>query len=224
MKMGIDPVTHKPVSQVLSDYGTISGLPSTENQTSFVNKEDLMSNMSMVEHTEEDQAHSWEHQVQYQVMNPENVQPHVFSEAASSSSSSSSSNLTQLCSPPQSYSCQTSQTQIIAPPCSSFDWSEFLQCDPFVWSEFQQLQQCELEKVMSSLSSTGQIENGVEPSNNVNSNSNGQDKQGAAGEGYGAVACEGHSSSGNSFVDGILDRDSEIRAAFPELLDASFDY
>ncbi|XP_061353154.1 transcription factor MYB35 [Gastrolobium bilobum] len=254
MKMGIDPVTHKPVSQVLSDLGSISGLPST-NQMSFVNK-DLMSNVlptrtepsasqyssgmanagakknPMVEHTQEDQVHSWEHQVQYQVISPENVQPHFFSESASSSSSSSSSNFTGLSSP-QSYSCNTSQAQI-TPPCSSFDWSEFLHSDPFMWSEFQQLQQCDLHKVMSSLKPSGLMLSEVELSNN--NKSNGHDKQGGASECSGDVACdtsmgdqinnqcEGHSASGNSFVDGILDRDSEIRATFPELLDASFDY
>lgn len=256
MKMGIDPVTHKPVSQVLSDLGSISGLPNTSNQMGSVNK-DLMSNMlptktesspsqylsgtanagakkksMIVEHTQEDQVHSWEQQVQYQVINPENVQPHVFSEAASSSSSSSSSNIAQLSSP-QSYSCQNSQAQV-TPRCSSFDWSEFLHSDPFIWSQFQQLQQCDLQMVMSSLKPSGLMQSEVEISNSTNSS--GHDKQGDANEGSGAIACdacmayqndkqcEGHSSSGNSFVDGILDRDSEIRAAFPELLDASFDY
>ncbi|KAM1431245.1 hypothetical protein ACFX2I_047218 [Malus domestica] len=33
--MGIDPVTHKPYSQILSDYGNISGLPSTAGNHSF---------------------------------------------------------------------------------------------------------------------------------------------------------------------------------------------
>ncbi|RDX75621.1 Transcription factor MYB35, partial [Mucuna pruriens] len=217
MKMGIDPVTHKPVSQVLSDLGSITGLPNITNQVGFVNK-DLMSNMlptktepsgsnkSMLEHTQEGQ-------VPYQVINSENVQPqHVFSEAASSTSSSSSSNLTQLGSP-QSYFCQTPQAQV-TPPCSSFDWSEFLHSDSFVWS----------------LNPSGLMQSEVELSNNAKSNG------GAASEGSEAVACgasmeyhinkqcEGHSTSGCSFVDGILDRDSEIRAAFPELLDASFDY
>ncbi|PSS30426.1 Transcription factor like [Actinidia chinensis var. chinensis] len=31
-KMGIDPATHKPFSQILSDYGKISSLPTTRNQ------------------------------------------------------------------------------------------------------------------------------------------------------------------------------------------------
>lgn len=185
MKMGIDPVTHKPVSQVLSDLGSISGLSSNGNQMSFV------------EHTQEEQ-----------------IQQHVFGEVASSSSSSSSPNLTRLSSP-QSYTCQTSQTQItpyealtqtrtptttqITLPSSSFDWSEFLQNDPFISSLMQSEE---------------------EISNNGNSN-----------EGFGAVACDASKDyegkkqcEGNSFVDAILDRDSEIRAAFPELLEGSFDY
>ena len=51
------------------------------------------------------------------------------------------------------------------------------------------------------------------------------------GSGSGAVACGASMEyqinkqcEAHSFVDGILDRDSEIRAAFPQLLDASFDY
>ncbi|KHN13255.1 Transcription factor MYB86 [Glycine soja] len=229
MKMGIDPVTHKPVSQVLSDLGSISGLPNTTNQMAFVNKDLMMSNMpptktepsdsnkSMVEHTQEGQVHSWEHHIPYQVIiNSENVQPQVLSEAASSTSSSSSSNLTQLGSP-QSYSCQTPQAQI-SPPCSSFDWSEFLHSDSFNWS---------LNPPSGLMQSEAELSD--------NTKSNGHDMQGAAsegsGSGSGAVACGASMEyqinkqcEAHSFVDGILDRDSEIRAAFPQLLDASFDY
>ncbi|KAL2335574.1 hypothetical protein Fmac_016787 [Flemingia macrophylla] len=219
MKMGIDPVTHKPVSQVLSDLGSISGLPNTSNQMTFVNK-DLMSNMlptktepsgsnkAMMEHTQEDQVPSWgEHQIPYQVINSENV----LSEVASSTSSSSSSNLPHLGSP-KSYSCQTPLAHVAPPNGSSFDWSEFLQSDSFVWS----------------LNPSGiTLQSEAEQLSN-NSKSNGHDKQ---SEGSGVVACGtsmlyqvNKQCEGHSFVDGILDRDSEIRAAFPELLDASFDY
>lgn len=195
MKMGIDPVTHKPVSQVLSDLGSISGLSSNDNQMNFVEQTQ-----------EEEQIQSWEQ-----------IQQHMFSEVASSSSSSSSPNLTRLSSP-QSYTCQTSQTQItpnetptltqtpnttqikISGSSSSFDWSEFLQNDPFISS---------LMKIEDEICNDG--------------NSN---------EGFGVVACDARNGyegkkqcEGNSsFVDGILDRDSEIRAEFPELLEGSFDY
>ncbi|XP_014509585.2 transcription factor MYB35 [Vigna radiata var. radiata] len=222
MKMGIDPVTHKPVSQVLSDLGSISGFPNTTttNQMAYVNKELVMNNMaptktepsgsnkSVVENTQEGQVHSWQHHIPYQVLTTENVQSQVFSETASSTSSSSSSNLTQLGSP-QSYSCQTPQAQT-GPHCSSFDWSEFLHSDSFVWS----LNPSSLVQSEADLS--------------INAKTNGHDKQGvSAVEGCCGASmeyqikkqCEGH-----SFVDGILDRDSELRAAFPELLDASFDY
>ncbi|XP_057740890.1 transcription factor MYB35 [Arachis stenosperma] len=204
MNMGIDPVTHKPVSQVLSDLGSINGLPSTGNQIGLAANKDLMNNTlptrtepsTMVEQTQEEQAQFWENQVQYQqVLASECVQPNVvFSEAASSSSSSSSSNLTQLSSPQQSYNCHNSQ---ITPPCSSsFDWSDFLHGDSIMWSE---MQQCDPQRVMSSSEAFGAVA-------------------------CGASMCEGRSNSGDSFVDGILDRDSEIRAAFPELLDDAFDY
>ncbi|KAL5080162.1 hypothetical protein RYX36_008583 [Vicia faba] len=224
MKMGIDPVTHKPVSQVLSDLGSISSLTTitTQNQMNFVN------NNSILEHPKEEQV-----QYHHQFTNQESFQQqYVLNEVASSTSSSCSSNLTRLNSP-ISYSCKTSQAQVNP----NFDWSEFLHNDePFIWSEIQQIQQCDIQRVMSSLS-LGLLPNEGEVSNiNNNYNRNGNDKQGGSSEGFDAVACvaskeyemnkqsEGNSFSGNEFVDGILDKDSEIRATFPEFLDASFDY
>nr|QSD99662.1 MYB family transcription factor [Melilotus albus] len=229
IKMGIDPVTHKPVSQVISDLGSISSLTTTNSQ----NQMNCVNNNTILEHTKEEQVQPFEnHQVQYHQFTSQenNFQQHLLSEVASSSSSSSSSNLTRLSSP-ISYSCNTSQAQIN----SNFDWSDFLHNDePFVWSEIQQLQQCDIQRVMSSLSLSGIMQSEGEISNNFNSN--GDDKQGGSSEGFEDVACvaskeyqvdkkcEGNSFSGNSFVDGILDKDSEIRATFPEILDASFDY
>ncbi|CAL0317218.1 unnamed protein product [Lupinus luteus] len=230
MKMGIDPVTHKPVSQVLSDLGSISTFPNTNNQMSFVNN-DLIGNMlptrteSFASHyssittntsaknrTKVDQVHSLEHQY------------HVFSEASSSNSSSTSSNIERLTST-QSYSCQNPQAQITT-PCSSFEWSEFLHSDPFIWSEFQQLQQCDMQTVMPSPKPSGLMQSEVAISNNTNRN----DQVGAS-EGSMAVTCDPSKSykmkkqcEGYSFVDGILDKDSEIREAFPNILDAAFDY
>jgi myb proto-oncogene protein len=231
MKMGIDPVTHKPVSQVLSDLGSISSLTSTTTQSQM----NYVNNNSILEHTKEEQIqYSLENeQVQYdQFTNQESFQQNMLSEVASSSSSSCSSNLTRLSSP-------ISLAQIN----SNFDWSEFLQNDdPFVWQEIQNIQQCDIKRVMSSLSiSGGLMKNEGEISNNNNNNNNfngnGNDKQGGSSEGFDAVTCvaskdyqvnnkqcEGKSFSGYSFVDGILDKDKEIRAAFPELLDDSFDY
>ena len=46
-KMGIDPVTHKPISQILSDYGKISGLPNTGKRINLLNNS--MNNMSIME-------------------------------------------------------------------------------------------------------------------------------------------------------------------------------
>lgn len=37
--MGIDPVTHKPFSQILADYGNINGLPKTKTHMGSLNKE-----------------------------------------------------------------------------------------------------------------------------------------------------------------------------------------
>ena len=164
-----------------------------------------------------DQVHLREDQFQFQ----------VFNEPSSSCSSSSSSNLTQLSSQfgsPQSYSCQTSdiQAQIAPPSYSSFDWTVFLLSDPFLCTEFQHQ---DLKGVLSSLSE-------IQLSKNALGKGNAHENNGAASEGFFEdVACEASkglegtsSSSGNSFVDGILNKDSEMKAAFPELLDESFYY
>ncbi|KAK2419836.1 transcription factor MYB35 [Trifolium repens] len=228
MKMGIDPVTHKPVSQVLSDLGSISSLTSTTTQSQMT----YVNNNSILEHTKEEpiQYSLQNEQVQYhQFTNQENFQLNILSEVASSSSSSCSSSLTRLSSP-------ISLTQMN----SNFDWSEFLQNDdPFVWQEIQNIQQCDIKRVMSSLSISGVLmhnEGEISNNNSNNFNGNGNDKQGGLSKGFESVTCvaskeyqvnkqcEGKSFSGNSFVDGILDKDKEIRAAFPELLDDSFDY
>ncbi|XP_045812329.1 transcription factor MYB35 [Trifolium pratense] len=231
MKMGIDPVTHKSVSQVLSDLGSINSLTSTTTQSQM----NYVNNNSIMEHTKEEQIqYSLQNeQVQYhQFINQDNFQQqNMLSEVASSSSSSCSSNLTRLSSP-------ISLAQISSN--SNFDWSEFLQNDdPFVWQEIQNIQQTDIQRVMSSLSLSGglmQNEGEISNNNKNNFNGNGNDKQGGSNESLEGVACvaskeykvnkqcEGKSFSGKSFVDGILDKDNEIRAAFPELLDGSFDY
>ncbi|KAI4351551.1 hypothetical protein L6164_005908 [Bauhinia variegata] len=245
MKMGIDPVTHKPVSKVISDLGCISGFPSTGNKMGLVNKNlcnmlPTMAEPTVAQHLlgpvnaetkikpladqaqSQDQVRSWEHQEQFQVASQDNFQPHVFNEATSSSSSSSSSSNLPRLSSPRSFSYLTSEEQA-APPCSSFDWSEFLLSDPFMCIEPQQHG---LQGVLSSLSPSVLMQSEIQCSKK---NDNG--KKGAASENCGNVACKASlgyqintSSSGNSFVDDILDRDNEIRAAFPQLLDGYSDY
>ncbi|KAJ7974476.1 Myb transcription factor [Quillaja saponaria] len=235
VKMGIDPVTHKPFSQVLSDYGNISGFSNTGSSLITTQPSPActglpsttIKGMPIIEKAQENSIldnniHTWEYQAHFQVINQEIVQAHFFNEATSSCSSSSSNNLTQLSSP-QSYSCLY-QTQTT--PCSSFNWSEFLLNDPFISTELQQQEEHDLQGVS--------MQNEIQMTNKTNANEcnmNGVARKDSGALYYGASfggqinkQSEGTSSSGGSFVDAILDRDSEIRAAFPELLDEVFDY
>lgn len=220
--MGIDPITHKPVSQVLSDLGSISSLSKNENLMmknmipTRIEPSNSKKNL-ILEQKQEEQAQPLEHQVQYHQVQ------HVLSEVASSSSSTSSSNLTRL-NLPNSYSCNKTSSQAqMNPTCSSFDWSEFLHSDdPFM---FQELQQCDIQRVMSSLNFSSLMQSEGEIFNDSNSK--------LASEDFDDVDCvaskeyqinnqfdQGHSFSGNSFVDGILNKDSEIiKATFPYTFD-----
>lgn len=89
---------------------------------------------------------------------------------------------------------------------------------------------CDMPVVLSSPSPSVITHNQIQISYDANGYIE-HDKHGGttASEDSGVISykeyCEGtSSSSGDSFVDAILDRDSEIRAGFPELLDGSFDY
>ena len=116
-KMGIDHVTHKPISQILCDYGNITSLPNNtanhfgpsfnnNNSTTFVPESDPSScitglaftNMMVMNPMMESQDHSSTSTLpfgflsQFQAMGQDNVslQPHFLNEVTSSCSSSSS--------------------------------------------------------------------------------------------------------------------------------------
>ena len=258
-KMGIDPVTHKPYSQILSDYGNISGILNIGNQigplninknlnyaptpkpepssvlTSFPNTN--MINMPMEFQNSPSNGNIvpsldfMSHQFQQVNINQETTQPHFFNEATSSCSSSSSSNVTQLSPLPQSYSCQASQVQNA--PSSSFNWSEFLITDPLPFPGFQQQQDRHFPGFSSSTNPSTFAQ--TPPLNFASGNEYGLNQVGQE-EGIGnfdvGSTIGGHtnnnrleaSSSVSSFVNSILDKDSEMQAEFPDILDESFDY
>ncbi|PSR87625.1 Transcription factor like [Actinidia chinensis var. chinensis] len=185
-KMGIDPVTHKPFSQILSDYGKISSLPNTGNRigsSSFsmnnmpvlMPEPSLMSmellSTSMINGPM--QAKSFANTTNQEIM-----QPHFLAEVSSSTSSSSS--------------------------CS---WSAaFLLADHMDQKLEHDLQE------MSSSAFPPKFSDG--------------DECKAMGNGGRRKHCFelASSSSANSFVDAILDRDSEMRLEFPECLNDYFNY
>lgn len=171
-KMGIDPVTHKPILQIISDYGNIRGISNGGNQNSSFNKT-LNTNFMpkpeptsvfterssssiilnpMIDQVQDNSSTSsnpsWDFMSLFQqVTTHDTMQPHFYSEASSSCSSSSSATFTQLSSP-QSYSCHQSQNQIT--PSSPFIWSEFLLSDPVLSTDFQQQKEQEFKGMLLS--------------------------------------------------------------------------
>ncbi|KDP45440.1 hypothetical protein JCGZ_09689 [Jatropha curcas] len=208
-KMGIDPVTHKPFSQILSDYGKISGISSntTGNQVgSFTNNalNNSSNDVIMISKPEPSSSSSVLTTTGYSsssnlMKNDELrdsfiMQPHFYNEVSSSCSSSSS---------------PYPQLAVVTPsPCL---WSEFLLSDPVISAEFQQQEQ-----------------------DTCNGSGNNDDDQFFNGNGYGVInsnyqgnncgEAASSSSAATSFVDGILDKDRELGSQFPQLLDSSFDY
>ncbi|GAY46386.1 hypothetical protein CUMW_096630 [Citrus unshiu] len=218
MKLGIDPITHKPFSQIFSDYGNISGLSiNTGNHFGKCINNSLMSKpepylvLNGVQNTSYDNP-LWDYMAQFHAP----VQPHFLTEVASSCSSSSSGAVTQLNSP-------QSHAQIT--PSSPFNWSEFLACDTSLSVDLQQQQQLGPQRMLSSPNSTftrnetfgchftSKNDHGSAGSNYTTSYANQVSKSASAA-----------SSSSSSFVDAILSKDSEMSSQSFELLDESFDY
>lgn len=218
MKLGIDPITHKPFSQIFSDYGNISGLSiNTGNHFGKSVNNSLMSKpepslvLNGVQNTSYDNP-LWDYKAQFHAP----VQPHFLTEVASSCSSSSSGAVTQLNSP-------QSHAQIT--PSSPFNWSEFLACDTSLSVDLQQQQHLGPQRMLSSPNST------FTRNETFGCHFTSKNDHGSAGSNYttsyanqvskGASAA---SSSSSSFVDAILSKDSEMSSQLFELLDESFDY
>lgn len=220
LKMGIDPVTHKPFSQILTDFGNISGFPNTRNHFEPINN--FMSNNSLLKPEQssatpeipipimlnrptteqfEDNPFSnkfsWDSAPHFQVPNQETIQPHLFNDVSYSTSSSSSCNLGTQLSSPQSFPCQTSQFQTILPSSPS-SWSDYLLGDPSLPTnvEKQQLQERKFQGVISSSCPSLSTQNETPGYNNCS---------------------EATSLAADSFVNSILNRDSEMQSEFPEL-------
>ncbi|KAL3833196.1 hypothetical protein ACJIZ3_007932 [Penstemon smallii] len=141
MKMGIDPVTHKPFSQLYTEYGKISGFT---NMNPFLHtctrKEEPFDLMSRNDPTDS---------MAYRFQVVSNNQSHYYNEA------SSSSNGVMLFGSASSGSCESSQVGIV--PCSSspFECNEYILGDPlFPNDNMDQMQEC---KYMGTLSNSDSI-------------------------------------------------------------------
>ncbi|XVF60438.1 hypothetical protein PTKIN_Ptkin08bG0046000 [Pterospermum kingtungense] len=215
-KMGIDPVTHKPISQVLSDYGNINSSPNTDNLVGSFGKN--LTNTSLPK-TELSSITNNGLQNNCMVMKP-------MIEQVQDSSSASDHNI--------SSSFQASQSQIT--PASPFSWSEFLLSNPVAHESSLQQEEHELPGMSPTRTSTMAQEEISHCKANYGGddcNFNRVELDGFEAYDYGSSTMNqvniihtdaSSSSASTSFIDTILDRDSEIISQFPLLFDGSFDY
>lgn len=245
--MGIDPVTHKPISHVLSDYENLSCFPksaancqitsfSTQSSSACIGSYQYANMMLRPAIQQQIQDNSLRTDLspqflsQFQTMNQDygTYQPFFLNEitsSCSSSSSSSTSHVTELNSP-TSFSCQQSESQISP---SSLNWTGYLLHDPCVQSGESQEEQN--HAFLESFSSTNLVSllqsDTSQPKFNKVSECRAkaiEDESCSQACGVGSTIgtsnqAKGCSSSSNSFVDSILDQDSEMRGLFPEFLD-----
>lgn len=210
VKMGIDPLTHKPFSQLVTEYGMIRGFPSTGNKnalihTSLANAEPYLLikelscakevNTQMIEkfhgrdHDPFLRNHQWNTISQFQVVNQEN--------GSSSSSSESSSSFVS----PLTYSCERSQIQIA--PSSPSECNEYILGDPFSSMDTVQMSECRTLGILLSNNDSVSRPKRALPENEKNTEL---------------------PAAADSFVDGILAHDNQMRLNFPNILEEYYDY
>ncbi|GAA0170409.1 hypothetical protein LIER_24677 [Lithospermum erythrorhizon] len=243
-KMGIDPITHKPLAQVLTEYEKISQLKS-RNQNLSLNNEAMMraepqhiiplrlSNTKVMERQIVEPlcknflttSHSWSKMAQSQAneaIYQETVQSHFFSEASSSASSASCNSLTPFSSP-RSYPSEPSLVRFSM--SSSFPWNEYIlddtpstmNTDKFSAPEFQGNVSANNLIPEASFSLLNNVRNGSEP------------RLGEVTQAKGGISKVDHppeasSSNGHPFVETILARHEEMQTEFPDLLDGYYEY
>ncbi|CAL9248266.1 unnamed protein product [Arabidopsis halleri] len=201
MKMGIDPVTHKPVSQVLSEFRNISGHGNASFKTEPSNNSILTQSNS-----------AWE-MMRNTTTNHESYynSPMMFTNSASSEFqttpfhfSSHPNHLlngtTSSCSSSSSSASITQPNQVPQTPVTNFYWSDFLLSDP-------------VPQVLGSSATSGLAFAQNEHHFNSQAEYISQNIDSKA-----SVTC--HSAS--SFVDEILDKDQEMLSQFPLLNDLDY--
>ncbi|KAK6928261.1 SANT/Myb domain [Dillenia turbinata] len=241
-KMGIDPITHKPMNQVVSDFESISCLTSIGNQPmprlnrtannslltltnsppsslspmeSFCSIDLVMTpTLKQPENNPINDNHLLNVLAHLQVTNYDAPQPHYLSEVSSTSASLSS---TSIPSPSFSVKAESgSQNQLSCQPSVV----QVTPSSPSNWSdfllgelsEFNPIKQQDGQDLRGLLSSTSTQ---FQMQNKMNENQNNGSIVGNHGEA---------SSSTNSFIEIILDLDREMQKAFPEVLNGFSDY
>lgn len=230
--MGIDPITHRPISQVLFDYGNIStGLPTSRDPFDFLttssslstsNQEQPTINSAMPRNNIANISLSSDSFVlmdtlpQLQLTSCQrNVQAQVTYSCSSSSSSSTPLGTLRPLSSPQSSSWHGPLQAKPPSHSNSFCWNQFLICDQDEGQDFSAMSSSD-----SSLTDANV--------NNLHRSANEEQCETLAQEADQATntttRADHLSSPGTSFIDSILDKDGEMRSQFPQLLDSSFDY
>ncbi|XP_077210171.1 transcription factor MYB35-like [Tasmannia lanceolata] len=272
-EMGIDPVTHKPISQILADCGTM-GLPKPSSSSNTTTQYQIPNNTrisclnrdlrnAFMSKSEPSMIHqneipnittikpemettqdglwnnpTWNLVAQIQAIklvaeaskfnNQETIQAHYFNERTPSTLFTNHNEEIQNTAP-SPFPCQPSQIQ----NSHSFNWSDFLLEDAFVpppQEDFQVFSATE--------SSSNQLSDDIFSPNpqfefvsGENGSCNGVEEMNSrlithhdyTEEGYDAMGGQMSdifgASSDNSFVEAILDRDSEMLWEFPDLVD-----
>ncbi|XP_030466485.1 transcription factor MYB35 [Syzygium oleosum] len=242
-KMGIDPLTHKPFSQIFSDFENMSSRPNARHHQILPAPSCLTqvpagsdSHLDVIMKPVIEQVHenftaenhlSWP---QYQATNQEVMQlqqyQYVLSEVTSSCSSSSSPTLTRL---------NTQESDGPALPAPFVAWTgDSISHQPSPTGNVLQKRKGDLHDIVSSSSvnCASDMAKQALPDTSVGTMAcENEAKWGKPGDSCeGAQGLESHFGDGSSscfgsFTDAILARDSKMRSElFPEFLDGLLDY
>ncbi|CDP20600.1 unnamed protein product [Coffea canephora] len=222
--MGIDPVTHKPFSQIFTEFGKLGNLPSTINQNALLNTEPRIkpeplllpqkfpnaNNLQIIEQYGRTLSGNFLGQAasQLQINGQETlILPHLLGGISTSASSpSSSSSVMNFGS--QSFPCEPPQLQ--KSPSSPSNWNETILVDPFPSTGIEQNEE---DYKIRRISSPDDI-----------SSAAGASCYGLKPEPEAMRYMESSSSAADSFLESILASDSQMQLEFPELLDGFCDY
>lgn len=220
-EMGIDPITHKPFSQILADYGNIGGLPKNGTRIGSLTRD--LKNALMLK-SDQSSANTSE-----EFSKPEAAQEIFLTNNRNSHDNPSMNLLTQLkaiklvteasscthhgkisslSSPSSSSTCLTPKAKSL----HTFSWSDFLLEDAFLPSDPQEQENM----------SKGNLDLQSEP------NADGQQQVDPIEEMTNTVlsngASEASSSYDSSFLEAMLDRENDMFLEFPSLLEEPFYY
>lgn len=241
--MGIDPITHKPFSQMITEFERISVHPTSRAQNGFSLNQPLPLTKSEpfyvqvqvqpeVSHAGKFSNQTME-QLQLQGMNQEMIWPYFHGECSSSAAPGSIMHIASQFEPSQS------QLPTRAPSSSPPSRNDYLVVDPFLSTDIDWKNDCSFQGIVSS---TPPVNNPVSPREEETPSFrfppceilNDTGNQNAGGTSFYQQVPEmkpnytleagPSSASADSFVESILARDSQIKLEFPQLPDGYLDY